>query len=304
MQIICCRTFLSDLHPGSIEDYRRWPGLQKWKRLGGDDKDGGEDRGHDRAVDFAQRAARKKCSGRFIDRSTASILVMRPTVSARSKTRAKKDVRQGSMAGVVHFSGWQASWDSKSLSDGQEPKSGRVYTMYHGTHINSARAIITGGFKPSTGGLLGQGVYVSRNIDKAKCYPLKADKREKVVFKMKVNVGKVKKIDCDNHPLQKSWHQNGYDCAWIPPKSNVSAIKSGREEDCVWDPSRITVVDVAVCMDDNKRRELRSLIRQQLRGAGCGLCGVDADGPHDVQDCWECGKRICPFEKQHVCLSA
>ncbi|KAI4890571.1 hypothetical protein NFI96_002082 [Prochilodus magdalenae] len=203
------------------------------------------------------------------------------------------------MAGKVHFSGWRSSMDSKTLADGQQPKSGRVYTMYHGTHINNARAIITGGFKPSTGGLLGKGVYVSRNIDKAKCYPLKTDNRDKVVFKMKVNVGKVKMIDCDNHPLQKAWHENGYDCAWIPPMSNVSAIKSGREEDCVWDPSRITVVDVALCMDYNKRRELRSLIRQHVRAGACGLCGEETDEPHDVQDCWQCGNRICPFEKKH-----
>lgn len=207
------------------------------------------------------------------------------------------------MADTVPFAGWRVSEDSKHLSEGQEPKSGRVYTMYHGTHVNNAKAIITGGFQPSTGGLLGPGVYVSRNIEKAKCYPLRTDKREQVVFKLKVLVGKVKKIDCDNHPLQKSWHQNGYDCAWIPPNSKVSVIKTGREEDCVWDPSRITVVDVALCMDDGKRRELRALVRQQLRAAGCSLCGTITVGPHDTQDCWQCGGRICPFEREHVCAA-
>ncbi|XP_076867967.1 GCRV-induced gene 2o [Brachyhypopomus gauderio] len=205
------------------------------------------------------------------------------------------------MEPVVYFAGWQAV--EETLKSGRKPRNGRLYSMYHGTHINNAKDIIINGFKPSTGGLLGQGVYVSRNIDKAKCYPQKTDKSEKVVFKLKVNVGKVKKIDCDNHPLQKLWHQNGYDCAWIPPNSNVSAIKTGREEDCVWDPNRITVVGVACCVDDNKRQELRRLIRKQLRVDECDLCGQQtSDGPHHTQDCWECSERICPFQKEHVCV--
>ncbi|XP_066517058.1 grass carp reovirus (GCRV)-induced gene 2o [Hoplias malabaricus] len=208
------------------------------------------------------------------------------------------------MADMVQFAGWRAHQDSRSLSEGQEPKSGRVYTMYHGTHIDHAKAIITRGFKPSTDGLLGKGVYVSRNMKKAKCYPLKTDKTKQVVFKLKVNVGKVKKIDRDNHPLQKSWHQNGYDCAWIPPHSNVSTIKSGREEDCVWDPRHITVVDVVVCVDDQKRRELKTLIRQQLHSFDCALCGMDMLEPHVIQNCWECGDRICPFQKEHACISS
>ncbi|XP_072548894.1 grass carp reovirus (GCRV)-induced gene 2o [Salminus brasiliensis] len=206
------------------------------------------------------------------------------------------------MAGMVYFAGWRASEDSRSLSEGQEPKSGRLYTMYHGTHVNSATAIITGGFQPSKVGLLGEGVYVSRNIKKAKCYPLRADRQEKVVLKLKVDVGRVKKIDSDNHPLQKSWKQNGYDCAWIPPHSNVSAIKSGREEDCVWDPSRITVTDVAFCADERRRRELRALIRQRLPEGECGVCGLNTGEPHDIQDCWQCERKICPFERKHVCM--
>ncbi|XP_026854268.1 grass carp reovirus (GCRV)-induced gene 2o isoform X2 [Electrophorus electricus] len=206
------------------------------------------------------------------------------------------------MAQMVNFAGWRTV--EETLSSGKKPKNSRVYPMYHGTHINNAKDIIINGFKASIDGLLGQGVYVSRNIDKAKCYPLNTDKRERVVFKLKVNVGKVKKIDCDNHPLQKSWHQNGYDSAWIPPNSNVSAIKSGREEDCVWDPIRITVIGVVCCMDNDKRWELRRLIRNQLRTGECSLCGQNTpDRPHHIQDCWECSERICLFQREHRCVS-
>lgn len=208
------------------------------------------------------------------------------------------------MDGAVHFSGWRAAEDSKTLSEDSEPKSGRVYTMYHGTHLDNAEDIVINGFKPSTRGMLGRGVYVSRNIEKAKCYPLRTDKRDKVVFKLKVNVGKVKKIDYDNHPLRTTWHDDGYDCAWVPPNSNISVIKSGREEDCVWDPDRITVVDVACCVDEGKRRKLRSLIRSHVRSGECPSCHqISPSLPHDMQDCWACEDKICPFQKEHVCMT-
>ncbi|KAG7484808.1 hypothetical protein MATL_G00054790 [Megalops atlanticus] len=173
--------------------------------------------------------------------------------------------------------------------------------MYHGTHLKHAKVIITQGFQRSTDGLLGAGVYISRNIEKAKCYPLNVDKKDKVVFKLRVQVGKVKKIDCDNHPMQKSWHQNGYDCAWVPPNCGISTIKSGREEDCVWDPSRITIVDVACCMDDSTRADLRKLVKSQRRAEGvCNRCHQDeSSGLHPIQSCWECGKDICPFQHKH-----
>lgn len=209
------------------------------------------------------------------------------------------------MSGVVFFSGWEAVKDrSKTLSADQEPTTGRVYTMYHGTHLKNAETIIRNGFEPSKDGMLGPGIYVSRNVDKAKCYPPNTDKSDKVVFKLKVRVGKVKKIDCDNNPLQKSWHQHGYDCAWVPPHSKISSIKSGREEDCVWDPARVTLIDVACCVDDKKRKKLRRLIRKQGKGndSDCDLCHQDeSDGPHDIQGCWDCGDTICPFQDKHVC---
>ncbi|KAG9351668.1 hypothetical protein JZ751_022919, partial [Albula glossodonta] len=193
--------------------------------------------------------------------------------------------------------------DRKPLHGGEEPTSGQVYTMYHGTHLKNAKHIITHGFQCSKDGLLGPGVYVSRNIEKAKCYPLNEDRKNKVVFKLRVRVGKVKKIDCDNHPLQKSWSQNGYDCAWVPPNSGIKTIKSGREEDCIWDPSRIETVDVACCMDEAVRSNLRKLIKSQMKAEGeCNLCYQDTGtGPHPIQRCWECHKSICPFQRKHFC---
>ncbi|XP_071402669.1 grass carp reovirus (GCRV)-induced gene 2e [Centroberyx affinis] len=124
------------------------------------------------------------------------------------------------------------------------PTSGKVYIMYHGTSKHSAALIQGCGFKQSAVGMLGPGVYLSRDLDKASRYPLELDESERVVIKVKVNVGKVIAINRQGHPRQKTWHdpKHGevYDTAWVPP--NCGMVKSGLEENCVWDPDRITVL--------------------------------------------------------------
>ncbi|XP_069470381.1 uncharacterized protein [Ambystoma mexicanum] len=209
----------------------------------------------------------------------------------------------------ISFSGWKNVHEGKHLKSHQAAKRGGIYMMYHGTHKTHATAIVRSGFRPSTNGLLGPGVYVSRNKAKAMCYPLTASDDDRVVFKLGVRVGKVKKIDRDNHPMQMSWHQNGYDTAWVPPKSGISTIRSGREEDCVWDPKRITIVGVSHCQDDQEKEELKRLIKKQARassgrrspGRSCRVCRKQMKGTHTVLDCWQCGKSICPFLDQHRC---
>uniref|UniRef100_A0A3B3R6X8 PARP catalytic domain-containing protein n=1 Tax=Paramormyrops kingsleyae TaxID=1676925 RepID=A0A3B3R6X8_9TELE len=119
----------------------------------------------------------------------------------------------------------------------------RTYIMYHGTTLTAALNIMEHGFQQSSGGMLGPGVYVSRSFQKAQAYPRNLPFYEqKAVLKLRVQVGKVKKIDYQGHPLQKTWHQHGYDTAWVPP--NCGMVPSGLEEDCVWDPSRIEVLDI------------------------------------------------------------
>ncbi|KAM3597572.1 uncharacterized protein V6R79_006257 [Siganus canaliculatus] len=120
------------------------------------------------------------------------------------------------------------------------PVDDKVYVMYHGTTSKNARLILATGFQQSSGGMLGPGVYLSRDLDKASRYPIDHPEHDRVVIKVVVNVGRVKKIDRQHHPLQKTWHDHGYDTAWVPP--NCGMVKSGLEEDCVWDPSRITVI--------------------------------------------------------------
>ncbi|RXM90503.1 hypothetical protein EOD39_22133 [Acipenser ruthenus] len=123
-----------------------------------------------------------------------------------------------------------------------EPVEGKLYTMYHGTTKERAESIKRCGFRQSPDGMLGQGVYVSRDFNKASRYPLNHPDKERRVLKLRVNVGKVKKIDRQGHPMQKTWHDYGYDTAWVPPGCGM--VSSGLEEDCIWDPNRIKVMEV------------------------------------------------------------
>ncbi|TRY99629.1 hypothetical protein DNTS_004821 [Danionella cerebrum] len=123
-----------------------------------------------------------------------------------------------------------------------EPADGKVYLMYHGTSVEKVFKIYASGFQQSVDGMLGRGVYLSRDLNKASRYPLNVPEDHKVVLRVAVNVGRVKRIDYQGHPMQKSWHANGYDTAWCP--AGCGMVPSGLEEDCVWDPRRITIIDM------------------------------------------------------------
>lgn len=124
------------------------------------------------------------------------------------------------------------------------PVDGRKYVMYHGTTKASAKAILASGFCQSKDGMLGPGVYLSRDLKKASRYPINCLESDKVVIKVSVNVGRVIVINRQYHPRQKTWHDprygDVYDTAWVPPGCGM--VPSGLEEDCVWDPSRIKIL--------------------------------------------------------------
>ncbi|XP_054463250.1 uncharacterized protein LOC129098288 [Anoplopoma fimbria] len=146
----------------------------------------------------------------------------------------------------------QYEWaeDDFELPDGvfplglSEPINNRRYSMYHGTTKETAKLILKNGFRRSPDGMLGCGVYLSRDVKKASRYPIDHDDCDKAVIKVVVNVGKVIAINYQGHPRQKTWHDPRYgpvfDTAWVPP--NCGMVKSGLEEDCVWDPDRIKVL--------------------------------------------------------------
>ncbi|XP_059192693.1 uncharacterized protein LOC131974413 [Centropristis striata] len=216
----------------------------------------------------------------------------------------------------VQFSGWEvvddgASFPGVELQASQKPQNRGVYKMYHGTSIASARIIIANGFKQSSAGMLGRGVYVSRDIKKASHYPLHSNITDRVVFQLLVRVGRVKRIDQDNHPMQFSWHSNGYDTAWVPPKCGMNAVRSGLEEDCVFDPKRVKVVGIAKAPNTTIEKELKQLLSKTSKKPGgadgaadlCPLCKrkTQQGSKHIKQQCWECGQNLCILASKHFC---
>ena len=147
----------------------------------------------------------------------------------------------------------------------------KVYVMYHGTpSLENAALIEQNGFRASRGGLLGPGVYVSRDVKKAEQYG-----RGGVIFEVLVRVGKVCHIEDHEvripvgrmlragvaqrmvpastlHPQGWSelspWSDNGYDTAWVQASCPDHVFKGGagwgqgiKEETCVFEASRVTV---------------------------------------------------------------
>ncbi|KAI3372463.1 hypothetical protein L3Q82_022952 [Scortum barcoo] len=193
---------------------------------------------------------------------------------------------QSSVRMSVQFSGWEvvddgASFPGVTLGASQKPQNKGVYAMYHGTSIAAARLIIANGFKQSSGGMLGKGVYVSRDIKKASHYPLRSQIADRVVLEVRVRVGRVKRIDKDNHPMQYNWSSHGYNTAWVPPKSGLQAVPSGLEEDCVFDPKRVTVVGIAKAPKSTIQNELQQLLSKSSTKPGGGGGG---DGAANC--CW------------------
>nr|XP_046243034.1 uncharacterized protein LOC124058140 [Scatophagus argus] len=221
----------------------------------------------------------------------------------------------------VQFSGWEvvddgASFPGVELGPSQKPQKRGVYTMYHGTSVSSARLIIANGFTQSSRGMLGRGVYVSRDKKKAAHYPLNSQITDRVVLELRVRPGRVKRIDKDNHPMQLSWHTNGYDTAWVPPNCGMTAVPSGLEEDCVFDPKRVQVVGIAKAPNNTIQKDLEQLLSKTAKNKGGGGGGGGngaADGcllckrrtqqgsPHIKQQCWKCGQNICILMTKHFC---
>jgi hypothetical protein len=121
---------------------------------------------------------------------------------------------------------------------------GKVIRMFHGTSLAAARSILQEGFRVSTKGLLGSGVYVTKDPEKAKMYG-------PVIVECDVHVGVVAVINKRHHNVQKCWAAHGFDSAWIPPHS--STVASGLEEHCVADSRRVVPISLTSAMVNHRR---------------------------------------------------
>ncbi|KAM4015436.1 uncharacterized protein ACNLHF_002104 [Anomaloglossus baeobatrachus] len=212
-------------------------------------------------VSYVQRCQESQRNTRVSGRSWRSLrqprnlefVVLNATRELGEKSLRKRTLHlwRDHVKGIMaHYSGntkdfWaeerRPGYKESFLGASDVPIHGKIYVMYHGTTATAALAIMATGFKRSKDGMLGPGVYISRDINKARRYPL-GDKSQQVILKLLVNVGNVIAINRQHHPLQKTWHDHGYDTAWVPPKCGM--VESGLEEDCVWDPKRIKVVGI------------------------------------------------------------
>lgn len=93
------------------------------------------------------------------------------------------------------------------------------------------------GFRGSTAGMLGGGVYISRDLNKVWGY----GGAEGAICELQVSVGRIQVIDRQHHPKQKVWRSEA-DTAYVPYRCGM--VPSGLEEACVANEKRLQLVRV------------------------------------------------------------
>ena len=142
---------------------------------------------------------------------------------------------------------------------------GSVFTeMWHATKPEAAEAIIRSQrFKPSTGGLLGPGIYLTRKREKAEAYRKpggswyrggQEPQNDGVLLKCRVKLGACKEFrrgcDASDRALLETWHDRAdraghrYNSAWA--EAGVLKAMGGDhlDENCVWNADRIDQIEV------------------------------------------------------------
>jgi len=117
------------------------------------------------------------------------------------------------------------------------PPDDAVITAFHGTTEINAKAIAIHGFVPSTGGMLGRGVYFSR--DPAKVLGSRYGGWDGQILQLQIRLGKVYRVQGRGDIHQYDWSDT-FDTAWVPARRGM--VASEMEEGCVLDPQRITFV--------------------------------------------------------------
>jgi hypothetical protein len=112
------------------------------------------------------------------------------------------------------------------------------FTAWHGTDLAAAEQIQRHGFKPSTGGALGEGVYVTKDRNKAESYRKPCARAPRgALLELEVTIGTVKRISGQQDPYRTTWQRRGYDGAYAP-----AGAVGQREENCVKDTRQIRIV--------------------------------------------------------------
>ena len=120
--------------------------------------------------------------------------------------------------------------NGQSVFPGAEVVEDGIYFMYHGTKVKNVPSILQEGFRVSKNGMLGRGVYVSLDVNKAQKYG-------EVVLKLLVFVGKVRLVTSQDQPDRKTWQHN-YDSAHVP--EGCGMVRSGMTETCIKSPMYVS----------------------------------------------------------------
>lgn len=121
--------------------------------------------------------------------------------------------------------------------DKNSPFDDNQYIMYHGTTKTAAVSILRYGFQKSQEGLLGPGIYCTRDIRKAYRYG-------PTILKLVVNVGTIYPVRYIDDPLRTDWKKHGFDSAFADENSHLKKfqVKNGCfEEFCIWSPRQVRV---------------------------------------------------------------
>ena len=111
------------------------------------------------------------------------------------------------------------------------------HILYHGTSAETAELIKREGFKPSTSGCLGPGVYVAR-ADKASRFAADSARHGGVsgaVLKLRITFWNAKYVRSDD----VSWQSQGFDACRAD-----TTTRSGQPEWCLKNPRQVEVIDV------------------------------------------------------------
>ena len=110
------------------------------------------------------------------------------------------------------------------------------YIMYHGTSHTAAAQIRNDGFRLSKKGMLGNGVYLTPEVQYAMKYARRFD--DPKVLRCIVRVGNVYRVERGT-PEVIPWQNHGYDTAWSPQ----GILREGSDV-CVKDAWRVVVKEI------------------------------------------------------------
>jgi len=115
---------------------------------------------------------------------------------------------------------------TSDIYDASVPDDHSTIIAFHGTSSAAATEIERSGFRRSSKGMLGAGVYISRHFEKVRHYALRHNTHGSIL-RLRVNVGRVVIIDHQDHKSQGSWQYEGFHSAWVP--AGCGMVPSGLE---------------------------------------------------------------------------